>query len=288
VSVLPSSRNQLVANINAPSYKSSISATQTVQQGYKTFDPITSSDWWWWYIALDIPDALLNNGEILYQYATIIDGTTSYTVGCSITIGTANSYAVDVYENTASTTTELDSASSVVIGKAYNGQAPDLIEESDAHKWTAGTTHVPNNAPASTTSGNTNQACYFYEELPKIGRNPSDFNKNVQVKMGARIYSSATATTFDSVPASTVTVNKAALAAVNYQAAVVVSAAPVVVVPVVTPVAADVIANNPAVITPDQASGHGSAQPHIAVVPGGSSALAMAFASLFLFFSLMF
>ena len=147
---------------------------------------------------------------------------------------------------------------------------------------------MPNSAPASTTAGNTNQACYFYEELPKIGRNPADFNKNVQVKMGARIYSSATATTFDSVPASTVTVNKAALAAVNYQAAVVVSAAPAVVVnPVVTPVSGDAIANNPAVITPTEAGGHGSAQPHIAV-PSGSSALAMAFASLFLFFSLLY
>jgi hypothetical protein len=129
----------------------------------------------------------------------------------------------------------------------------------------------------------------MYEELPKIGRNPNDFNKNLSVKIGARIYKSASITTFDSTPASTVSIKKESLAAVNYAAAVVVNAAPAVVTPVVVaPVAGDAIANNPAAITPAEATGHGSAQPHIAVVPGGASAFAMAFASLFLFFSLLY
>jgi hypothetical protein len=70
-------------------------------------------------------------------------------------------------------------------------------------------------APVSATAGNTNHACYFYEELPKIGRNPSDFDKNLDIKFGTRIYASNSATSFDSVPASSVSIKKDALPAFN-------------------------------------------------------------------------
>jgi hypothetical protein len=176
-------------------------------------------------------------------------------MGCSITIGTANSYSIDKYTHPTGVSTSLDDASSLVTGKAYNGQAPDLIEESDAHKWKAGTTHVPQTAPASTTVGNTNQACYMYEELPKIGRNPSDFGKTLNIKIGARIYSSTSATSFDAVPATSSTVTKASLAAVNYQAAVVVAAAPVV---VPTPVVVAPVAPTPVAPVAPAPPSHGT------------------------------
>jgi len=214
--LLPSSR----VSVMAPSLKAAITATQTIKQGYKTYQPINESDWWWWYIAIDIPDALLNNGEILYQYVSVTDPATTktFTVGCSIKIGSANSYAIDYYKHTDGQPDQLISTSSEVTGKTWLTQAPDLKEEADDIKWKAGTTHVPSTAPASNTPGNTNQACYFYEELPKIGRNPNDFDKNLNLKFGTRIYKDDSATTFDAVPESTVTIKKEALAVPNYQA----------------------------------------------------------------------
>jgi len=96
----PSSR--LSVSTAAPSIKAGISAKQTVQQGYKTYQPINESDWWWWYLALDIPDALLKTNEILYQYVTVTDGSKYYAMGCSMKIGQANSYAIDYYKLTSS------------------------------------------------------------------------------------------------------------------------------------------------------------------------------------------
>lgn len=157
---------------------------------------------------------------------------------------------------------------------------------------------MPTTAPASKTAGNTNQACYFYEELPKIGRNPDDFGKSLILSIGARIYKDDAATTFDATPAVDVTVQKASLAAPNYQAQVVISAVPVnnngagsgAVTPVGGVIGGSNGVINPAAITPSGNAGHGSAQPHVAMpqAPGGSSTFAMAFASLLLFFTLWF
>lgn len=111
--------------------------------------------------------------------------------------------------------------------KTWSAQAPDLKEHADDIKWKAGTTHVPTSsqAPKSTIVGNTNRACYFYEELPKIGRNPKDFDKNVTVKFGARIYKADDSTTFDSVPESSATIKKDAMPS-YVAAATVTTAAP--------------------------------------------------------------
>jgi len=40
----------------------------------------------------------------------------------------------------------------------------------------------------------------FYEELKKIGRNPNDFDKTLDIQIGARIYEGAAATTFLKIP----------------------------------------------------------------------------------------
>ena len=52
----------------------------------------------------------------------------------------------------------------------------------------------------SATSGNKIYACYIAEELSKIGRNPADFNRTFNVYLGARIYETATATDFITIP----------------------------------------------------------------------------------------
>jgi len=43
-------------------------------------------------------------------------------------------------------------------------------------------------------------------EIPKIGRNPADFNKTYDISMGARIYADDDATTFDTIPTATGTI----------------------------------------------------------------------------------
>lgn len=99
----PSSNLEMLPGVRmeAPTMRATISATQTIKNGYKLYEKITESDWWWWYVALDIPDALLSNGETLYQFVTMTDptSTASYTVGCSITIGTADTYAIQYFKH---------------------------------------------------------------------------------------------------------------------------------------------------------------------------------------------
>lgn len=66
-------------------------------------------------------------------------------------------------------------------------------------------------ASASTISGNTKYACYFYKELPKIGRNPANFGIDVAIQAGARIYEGASATTYIEIPTTSATITKPAL-----------------------------------------------------------------------------
>jgi len=215
--------------MQAPSMKASITATQTIKSGYKQYEKINESDWWWWYVAIDMPSALMQTGEVLYQFVTLTNPTTnaSFTIGCYNTVGVANTDAIAYFKHDSGQADQLTSTSGLVTGKSYGTQAADLKEEPDDIKWKAGTTHVPaaSQAPASATAGNTNYPCYFYEEMPKIGRNPNDFGITYNVKYGARIYKDSAVTTFDSVPESTTTISKPALATYVAQAAV--AAAPV-------------------------------------------------------------
>jgi len=43
---------------------------------------------------------------------------------------------------------------------------------------------------------NVNYACYFAEELQKVGRNPEDFNNVYDIHIGVRLYADETATDF--------------------------------------------------------------------------------------------
>ena len=98
---------------------------------------------WWFYVSLDVPDELMANGEVMYQYVTLVDQTGAeapYTIGCKTTYGTETDYAVDVYTQTSDTVPELFSNSTnSVVGLAYNAQGPRYIEDASDVTWTAGT-----------------------------------------------------------------------------------------------------------------------------------------------------
>lgn len=194
--------------------------------GYSLFKNIKESDWWWWWTALDINESLMKTGDIIYQFVTITDTpkSTSFTLGCATTVGTDGETLHYYKHNPASDASLLlsDNASHVV-GKAWDAQGPTLKELPIDIDWSAGSTHVPSDKGApttSTTTGNKIYACNFYEELKKIGRNPNDFGKTLDIKLGARIYESTTATTFLKIPEVTAQITKPALP--TYEAPVVV------------------------------------------------------------------
>ena len=187
------------------------------------------SDWWWWYLALEMPDSLMKKDETLFQFVSITDpvAKTTFTIGCKTKIGTEGEM-IKVYTHLPGQSTSLDSNSELVLGKTWADQAAELKEEKDDIVWTAGTAHVPTDhrAPASTKAGYTNHVCYFFQELPKIGRKPSDFDKNLDIKIGARLYTNDAATTFDSLPETTEQIYKAAPPSYVVQAANPAPAAP--------------------------------------------------------------
>ena len=157
-------------------------------------------------MALDLPDELFTAGEVIYQWITFVDSTgaeETFTVGCYTTIGTDGVYGVDVYLQGEGEDEALFPESSLVTDVTYDAQAPDLKEDEVDLEWVAGEDYIGEFAPASTVEGNTNHVCYFAQELAKIGRNPADFDKDFNVSIGARIYETASATTFTTVPTQT-------------------------------------------------------------------------------------
>jgi len=127
---------------------------------------------------------------------------------------------VDVYTHEGTDTTALNSKvkkdgadidNPNVFGKKYTEQAASIKEFTEEMKWTAGTTHVPSTAPASTTAGNTAYPCYMYKELKKLGRNPNDFGKKYDITLGYRIYKTAAATTYDTATETSSTIDVPAM-----------------------------------------------------------------------------
>lgn len=199
--------------------KQSVYTSQLYAHGYQQYDGITSSDWWWMSLTMDMPSNLVKDGEVFYQYATITHPTTGVTetAACSMTIGTANSYAVDVYIHPTDTsyippvddkfalnsklrtfgTNDYNTDNPLVFGKKYTEQATELKQSVEDTVWTAGTAHAPVTAPESTIAGNKAYTCYMYKELPKIGRNPNEFGITYNFNYGFRIYADKDATTYE-------------------------------------------------------------------------------------------
>lgn len=43
---------------------------QTFSSGFQVYEGITASDFWWFYLALDIPDFMVEDGAQIYQFIT--------------------------------------------------------------------------------------------------------------------------------------------------------------------------------------------------------------------------
>jgi len=228
----------------APSY----TATQTYSQGYTQYEKLTESDWWWWWTALDVPDAVLKTGDVLFQYVTITeDGKDktgasikkSETIGCYVVVG-ANSATsnVDVFVHPDNELWSLNdvkadgtTANDKVVGQTWNAQQSRIKQLDADETWKAGSSKVATSAQAtaSTIAGNTKYTCYFYEELKKLGRNPADFGINIDIQVSARVYEGDSATTFIQMPVTSKQVEKKALA--NYADAKAASGTTTVVAP---------------------------------------------------------
>jgi len=183
--------------------EATFSASQTYSNGFSTYDGLTASDWWVWTLSLDMPEGLVGSDYILYQWATMInqdDAEDTFTIACQRTIGDDETFAVRIYSQDSTSQTALypDDADNVV-DKMWDGQAPDYVEEDEDHVWQA-TSAYTTLVGDSETDGNKIYACYLAKELPKIGRNPADFDKTYTVHVGARLYESDSATTFTTIP----------------------------------------------------------------------------------------
>lgn len=172
--------------------ESEYTVSQSMAAGYTSYETVTSSDWWWFYLSLDIPDIFVLDTSIIYQYVTFVDVSGEddpWTIGCWITGADADSN-IDYFIQESDEIELLYEGSEQVEDLTYDQVASQYrLEESD-HAWVAGGEHAPT-APESTVSGNTARVCYFMEELPKLGRNPNDFNHEYEVHIGARVYDSA-------------------------------------------------------------------------------------------------
>jgi len=178
-----------------------ISASQTYSNGFSTYEGLTASDWWVWTLAVDMPENMIGDDYILYQWATLIDQETAetFSIGCKRTMGDDLTFAVDVYTQDSTSQEALYPDNAEVVDKTWDAQAPDYKEEEEDHVWQATSAYTTLVGDSETTN-NKIYACYLAKELPKIGRNPADFDKTYTVHLGARLYESDSATTFTEIP----------------------------------------------------------------------------------------
>lgn len=197
----------VVLNNKQEDTSASLAASQTYSNGFTVYEGITASDFWAWTLSVDMPEGLVGSDYILYQWATMTnqdDPTEVYTVACKRTIGDDETFSVEVFtqDDTSSTVLFPAETNAEVYGKAWTDQAPDYKEEDDDHSWVATNDHHTL-VGDSETDGNKIYACYLALELPKIGRNPADFDKTYDMTLGARLYENDSATTFTTIPSST-------------------------------------------------------------------------------------
>lgn len=154
-----------------------------------------------------MPEGMFGSDYVLYQWATMVnqnDAEEVYTVACKRTIGDDETFSVEYFTQDSTSSEALFPAdtNADVYGLTWSTQAPDYKEEDDDHSWIATSDHHTL-VGDSDTEANKIYACYVALELPKIGRNPADFDKTYDVTLGARLYESDSATEYTTIPSAT-------------------------------------------------------------------------------------
>lgn len=70
--------------------ETSYSASQSYAQGYSLYEQQVASDWWYWTLQIDATDGFFADGEVFYQWVTLVDqadSTNAFTVGCKMAKG---------------------------------------------------------------------------------------------------------------------------------------------------------------------------------------------------------
>lgn len=183
------------------------SGNQYMYNGFMLYEEQVESDFWWFSFFLELPNMVVSDGNVIYQFVTLTDTADDpdapWTLSCSVTIGDdTNTYTIQEYYEQV-TGEELLSDSDVVVGVDYTSQAPDFIEDDINMQFTGSDAQVGVKSLDATSDSNTVYPCFAYKELPKIGRNPYDFDKTYSIELGARVYSDASATDFTEIPTNT-------------------------------------------------------------------------------------
>lgn len=186
--------------------------TVSFADGYKVFEEAQADDRWFFYLATESYNGVFDNDKILYQWMTLEDMSPNspdkpFSIGCKVTIGNEADFEIHSFEHDISDRELLHSNSTEIIGKIWSAQAADWQDEEEDTDWEAGK-EFSSDAPVSEKYNTTNRGCYFSKKLPKIGRNPNDFNHTYKVTIGARVYDDAQATEFFDIPATISTIDQ--------------------------------------------------------------------------------
>lgn len=115
----------------------SYSASQSYAQGYSLYEQQVASDWWYWTLQIDATDGFFAEGEVFYQWVTLVnqaDSSDAFTIGCKMAKGSTD-FVVDYFTMDGDNEDLFPTSALVTPDITWDSQAPDLKEDDEDHDW---------------------------------------------------------------------------------------------------------------------------------------------------------
>lgn len=117
--------------------EASYSASQSYAQGYSLYEQEVASDWWYWTLQIDATDGFFAEGEVFYQWVTLVnqaDSSDAFTIGCKMAKGSTD-MVVDYFTMDGNNEDLFPTSALVTPDITWDNQAPDLKEDDEDHEW---------------------------------------------------------------------------------------------------------------------------------------------------------
>jgi hypothetical protein len=117
--------------------EASYSASQSYAQGYSLYEQAVASDWWYWTLQIDATDGFFAEGEVFYQWVTLVnqaDSSDAFTIGCKMAKGSED-MVVDYFTMDGDNDALAAASALVTPDITWDSQAPDLKEDDEDHEW---------------------------------------------------------------------------------------------------------------------------------------------------------
>jgi len=111
--------------------EASYSASQSYSQGYSLYEQAVASDWWYWTLQIDATDGFFAEGEVFYQWVTLVnqaDSSDAFTIGCKMAKGSTD-MVVDYFTMDGDNEDLFPTSALVTPDITWDSQAPDLKED---------------------------------------------------------------------------------------------------------------------------------------------------------------